>query len=103
MALMYIREHIYEEIRIADIAAHCALSISSLQHRFKEETGESVSEKILSLKMEKACYFLKNTSLSCADIAYRIGYGSQSWFIQQFRKATGMTPVQYRSGSRLYR
>lgn len=97
MTLMYIREHIFEEIRVQEIADHCMMSLSSLQHRFKEETGESLSERILSMKMEKACYFLKNTSISCGEIAYKMGYGSQSYFIRQFKKANKVTPLQYRA------
>ena len=95
-AIMYIRENIYAQPTVEEIAAHCMTSLSTLQHRFKEETGMSVKEKIRRSKMERACFFLKNTDLSCSDIAYRMGYGSQSYFIKQFRSMTGMTPAEYR-------
>ncbi len=95
-AIMRIREHIYTQLSVEDVAAYCMVSISTLQHRFKSETGMSVKEKIRRSKMERACFFLKNTDLSCSDIAYRLGFGSQSYFIKQFRAMTGMTPAEYR-------
>ena len=98
-ALMYIKEHVYSQIRVEDIARHCAVSVSSLQHRFREETGMSITEAVLSCKTDKACYFLRYTMLPCTEIAFKMGYCSQSYFIKQFRKATGMTPSEYREGN----
>ncbi len=97
MAIMYIKEHLYRQITVKEIADYCAVSISSLQHRFKEETGQSVSERILSYKMEKASYFLRHTQLPCGDIAFKMGFCSQSYFIKQFKKVKGMTPLEYRA------
>ena len=98
-ALMYIKEHIYSQIKVEDIARHCAVSVSSLQHRFREETGMSISDTILSCKTDKARYFLRYTLLPCTEIAFKMGYCSQSYFIKQFRKATGMTPSEYRAAN----
>ena len=99
-ALKYIKENIYAEITVKEIAAHCALSVSALQHRFKKETGLSVSEFILKSKTERACYFLQYTEIPCGDIAFRMGFCTQSYFTRQFRKQTGMTPLEYRAGRR---
>ncbi|MBQ9152915.1 MAG: helix-turn-helix transcriptional regulator [Solobacterium sp.] len=97
MANMYIREHVYSQISIEEIAEHCAMSVSALQHRFKKETGQSVSDAILNCKIEKACFFLRNTSLPCTAIAFKLGYCSQSYFNRQFRKVMGVTPSRFRS------
>ena len=97
MANMYIREHVYSQISIEEIAEHCAMSVSALQHRFKKETGQSVSDAILNCKIEKACFFLRNTSLPCTAIALKLGYCSQSYFNRQFRKVMGVTPSRFRS------
>ena len=96
-AQLYINENLYTQISVDEIAKHCMVSISTLQHRFKEETGMSVTDMIRTKKVEKAGFFLKHTNISCGDIAYRMGYGSQSFFIRQFRKVTGITPMEYRT------
>ncbi|MCR5228869.1 MAG: AraC family transcriptional regulator [Solobacterium sp.] len=99
MALLYIREHVYSLISVEEIASHCSMSVSALQHRFKKETGHSISDAVLSYKIDKACFFLRYTKLPCTAIAFKLGYGSQSYFNRQFRKICGMTPSEYRSVS----
>ena len=93
---LYIKENLYRQIKLEEIATHCMVSTSTLQHRFKEETGISVTDRIRAKKIEKACYLLKYTNISCADIAFRMDYCSQSYFTQQFKKVTGLTPAEYR-------
>lgn len=97
-ALVYIRNHLYTPVRVEEIAAHCNVSLSTLQHRFREETGQALTDRIRAEKTERACFFLKYTDLPCGDIAFKMGYCSQSHFISQFKKALGMTPGQYRAG-----
>ena len=97
-AVMYIREHLYSQISVEDIARHCMVSLSTLQHKFKGETGMSLKEKIRAAKTERSCFFLRNTDLSSVDIAYRMGYGSQSYFIKQFQREIGMSPAEYKEG-----
>lgn len=98
-ARLYIDENLYSEIKLKEIADHCGVSVSTLQHRFKEEMGISVSDRIRDRKIGRACFFLKHTNIPCGDIAFKIGYESQSYFNKQFKKVTGVTPQEYRSGN----
>ena len=95
-ALMYIKNHLYSPVSASMIAEHCRTAVSTLQHRFKEETGKSLSDSIRENKIERSCYFLEHTDLSCSDIAFKMGYCSQSYFISQFKKEKGLTPQAYR-------
>ncbi len=97
-ALLFIKENVYSQISIPELAKHCMVSVSTLQHRFKEETGMSLSERILFEKMSRAGYLLTYTNIPCGDIAFKVGYVSQSYFTKQFKKVTGLTPNKYRSG-----
>ena len=101
-AQLYINENLYSPITVQEVAEYCMVSLSTLQHRFREETGMSVKDRIRRRKVSKACFFLKHTNLPCGDIAFRMGYGSRSYFAKQFKAVTGMTPQEYRmkSGSK---
>lgn len=92
----YIAGHIYEQIRVADIADHCFMSVSGIEHRFKEETGESITAAIEHAKVKKACQFLRHSDISCTEIAHKLGYCSQSYFITRFKAVMGTTPLKYR-------
>lgn len=99
-ARFYIHNHLYQQFRISDIAAACNVSLSTLQHRFREETGITLRQEIQNARLRKAQWFLDNTALSSSDIAYRLRFSSQSWFIHEFSRFSGMTPKQYRDRRR---
>ncbi|MBR2779999.1 MAG: helix-turn-helix transcriptional regulator [Eubacteriaceae bacterium] len=96
----YIEDHIGGRISVSDIARYIGLSVSSLQHKLKNETGETVSDIIRKTRIGKACFYIENTDMPFSDITYRLGFSSQSHFINTFRDETGMTPGEYRINKR---
>lgn len=99
-ALQYIDIHIDEKIKIEDVAQHCHYSESGLHHLFSKWMHQSLNQYITQKKIEKACFLLTHTSLSCTAIAQKLSYGSQSYFIQQFSKVMKITPTQYRQSTK---
>lgn len=96
-ALEYIAEHFTEPIRLDDVAHHVSLSSFRLAHLVKEATGRTILQHVHRLRIQQARRLLEQTSRSCAEIAYDVGFGDQSYFIKQFRKLTGITPMKYRA------
>ena len=95
-ALEYIREHFNEEIVINDLAARLDMSPSYFSSTFKKEVGQSTMQYITGLRMERAREYLESTDQSVAVIAKNVGYEDIQYFFRVFKKATGMTPLQYR-------
>lgn len=93
----YIYDHLYEQILVSDLAEHVELNESYLSVLFKKETGESISGYIRKRRVEAAEGMLRYSDYSCSDIANYLAFCSQSHFISVFRKATGLTPRQYRA------
>ena len=101
----YIYDHLYEQIRVSDLAALTELNESYLSVLFKKETGKTISDYVRQRRVEAAEGMLRYSDYSCSDIGNFLAFCSQSHFISVFRKATGLTPRQYRerygSGQRL--
>lgn len=101
----YIYDHLHEQIHLSDLAAQVELNESYLSVLFKKETGVTVSDYVRQRRIEAAEGMLRYSDYSCSDIANFLAFCSQSHFISVFRKATGLTPRQYRarygSGQRL--
>lgn len=93
----YINDHLYEQIRLAGLASHVELNESYLSVLFKKETGVSVSDYVRQRKVEAAEKMLRYSDYSCSDIGNYLAFCSQSHFISVFRRATGLTPRQYRA------
>lgn len=98
----YIDDHLHEQIPVSDLAARLELNQSYLSVLFKKETGLTISDYIRQRRLKAAEKMLRYSDYSCSDIGNYLSFCSQSHFISVFRKATGMTPRQYRArfGSR---
>lgn len=95
----YIQSHTNGPLAIADVAAQVHRSSSYLMRRFKTETGIKVGDYITKCKLEEACDLLVYGERSLAEISAYLGYSSQSYFQNVFKKQYGITPMQYRKQS----
>ncbi|WP_236015316.1 AraC family transcriptional regulator [Planococcus soli] len=99
---------IIQEIRHFMEENHCrSLSLDGLGNRFgltkyqlarlfKQQTGMSPLQYIISCRMDTAKQLLTTTKRPVAAIARAIGYKSDTQFQAAFKKAVGMTPRHYR-------
>ena len=78
------------------MAKHVNLSRTYASAVFKEELGITMSEFIKQERMMEAKRMLRDTNLSAADIAGRLGFCSQSYFTKRFTETKGVTPLEYR-------
>lgn len=92
----YIRHHLSENISVQDIAQHLYIGYSYLSYKFKQETGETLTDFILKEKIEEAKRLLRYTDKSMVSIGYYLGFSSQSHFARTFKKYVGATPKEYR-------
>ncbi|MBQ4528793.1 MAG: helix-turn-helix transcriptional regulator [Clostridia bacterium] len=93
--LDYINEHISEKITVSDISEKCFVSISTLERNFMKYAGMKPAEYIRHKKLMAASEMLKNGE-SVAVTSEKSGYGDCSYFIEIFKSAFGMTPLQYK-------
>ena len=95
-ARKYILQNLDQELSREDIAAHVFVSSGYLGRLFKRETGMSLSEFIFQERMKLAARLLSQTSLYVTAVAMRVGFSNFPYFSTQFKKYSGMTPVEYR-------
>ena len=92
----YVQHHISDAISAEDIA--CALYVSRpyLSKKFKEETGESLTDFILKEKTEEAKRLLRYSDKTLTTIGSYLGFSSPSHFSRVFKKYAGYGPREYR-------
>lgn len=66
-----------------------------LSKLFKNEKGESVSEYINKVRIDKAKELLSNPNYRIEDISEMVGFGSVRTFNRTFRALTGISPSKY--------
>ena len=85
---------------LAAMARHCGIQRTQLNKIFQRLTGSSPMEYLFRLRMERAKTLLRESGVRITDIAFECGYGSSQYFANTFRKATGMSPSEYRNHSK---
>lgn len=92
----YIEENLSREISRNELAAAVYLHPDYLSHFFKEKTGMSISDYIADVRIEHAKNQLLTTEKPVSAIAFESGYSNMAYFSKIFKRATGLTPTEYR-------
>lgn len=99
--LRYIEEHFSDcELSVQDVANHVHLSTTYISILFKKETQKTLKQYISDCRLDKAKRLLENEHYKVTDIAEMCGYANSNYFARVFRESEGMTPVEYREGTR---
>lgn len=85
-----------QKLELQEIANHVGLSPYYLERLFKEETGETPRSYLEKIRIDKAVYLLKNTSLTNLEVSYETGFQSSSNFYKVFRCLQNCSPSEYR-------
>jgi AraC-like DNA-binding protein len=94
--LEYLIANYRENIQIEDVTKRFPVSRSYLLRLFKEKTGDTIMRFVAEYRLNEARRLLAAGTLSVTEIASRVGFGDLSHFFGLFKKATGLTPKQYR-------
>jgi AraC family transcriptional regulator of adaptative response / methylphosphotriester-DNA alkyltransferase methyltransferase len=91
-------EHYKQPIRLEQIAEHVQLSPFHLERTFTQATGETPRQLLERLRIDKAAYLLRTTTMSNLTVCYEVGFQTPSNFYRVFRQVKGCTPNMYRKG-----
>ena len=92
----YIDQHFTENITLDVLAEVSHMNKYYLVHSFTNNYGCSPINYLNEKKIDESKILLEKTNYSIAEIAKKIGFSSQSYFSQSFKKHTYMTPNEYR-------
>ena len=96
----YVRHHLSEQISVEKMAEEFFLSRPYLSSKFKQETGQTLTDFILNEKTEEAKRLLRYSEKSLSAISAYLGFSSHGHFSRVFRKYAGLTPGEYREKHR---
>ena len=95
-AIRYINQHYAEQnLDLEVIARELGVSSGHLGVLFRQETGETLWQLIIKVRMERAKELLKSKSAKISDVYPACGYSSASYFSKAFRDTYGLTPKEY--------
>ena len=93
--MKYLSIHCAEPISLCDLSHALGVSQSYLSHTFSQRIGMNFRTYINTLRADKACLLLRNSTRTITDIAYECGFSSQSYFSYVFKRKMQRTPREY--------
>lgn len=97
--IQIIDSRLHEKLSLKILADECGLSPDYLSSLFKKTTGQTVSSYVRKTRLEASKEMLKKYATS--EVAYYLGFCSESYFIKCFREQFGITPQKYISQNRI--
>lgn len=101
--LTYIQHHLDEDVSLGTLAEVACFSPYHFHRIFRGFVGESVSEHIRRIKLERAAQRLKQTARPIIDIAFEAGYDAPEAFARAFRQMFRLSPTGYRTANQVPR
>ena len=95
-ALEYMKNNLGKQMSLEDLADIVTLDKNYFVRLFKNTYGKTPINVLIDLRMERASDLIENTNMTIADIAKDCGYNSPSYFIAEYKKHFGITPLKQR-------
>ncbi len=96
LACVYFSENHRQAVCIRDYVRSRGMSLSWFQRSFKETTGYTPMQYVITIRMNSAKKLLETTDYGIADIAALVGYDDPLYFSRLFHKHSGASPSVYR-------
>ncbi len=96
VAIDFIEENLFEDVRPLDVAAHIAFSEYHLHRIFCGMLSESVAEYIRKRRIFEIARLLKTTDRPIHELSGLVRFDSPEAFSRAFKKVYGVVPSQYR-------
>jgi LacI family transcriptional regulator len=95
-ALRFIRDHVRENLRVAQVARAGGLSRRALENRFRWELGRSILQEIRRLRVDLIARMLLETDLPVSHIAGALGYDNLQHIARYFRREKNLSLAAFR-------
>jgi AraC family transcriptional activator FtrA len=96
----WIAGRLAEPLDVASMSRHAGVSPRTFARRFREETGTTPLQWLLSQRVLEARRLLEESDLPVETIAWQVGFGTAASLRDHFRRATATTPTAYRRSFR---
>lgn len=85
-----------QKLNLSELADNANLSYVQFYRHFKNSTGMSPNEYLISVRMKRAASMLTQTKLPIKTIAVQCGFSDEFYFSKAFKKYYTFSPSDYR-------
>ena len=94
--IAFLNKRYTQRVSLNEIASYTAMNPASFCRYFKENTGKTLKEYILDMRIGYACKLLAVDRLNISQISLECGFETITHFNRSFKRITGITPTEYK-------
>ena len=94
--LNYITENYCNPMSAEMLAEQLGMSLSKFSRFFRKATGNSFTDFVSRIRINKACQLLMNTDQYVTNVCYDVGFNNVANFNRRFLQLKGVTPKEFR-------
>jgi AraC family transcriptional regulator len=92
-----VEEKLADNIRLMELAEAAGMSMFHFARMFKQSTGQSPYQYVVTRRMDTAKQLLRNQAMSVLEVSVRTGFVDQRHFTKVFRRKIGVSPTEFRA------
>ena len=92
----YLTAHYSEDFSMVDLCTRVGMSESSFSRYFRRATGNTFTDFVNRLRINKACQLLMETDRYITNVCYDVGFNNVANFNRRFLQIKGQTPKEFR-------
>lgn len=92
----YLHTNYSSKFSLSDMATHSNVSRGECCRYFKKMMHMTISDYLMEFRISRAVELLESTDQPISDISEAVGFSSQSYFIESFKKKMRLSPLAYR-------
>ena len=95
-SIRFINENYTAQIKIPDLAKMENMCMTAYNMAFKAQMGMPPTKYIIKLRTDNASELLRTTNITIKEIGSICGYDDVNFFRKTFKRAIGISPLEYR-------
>ena len=99
-AALFMDEYSHRDIGLEEMAREAGLSLHHFLRSFTKVLGVTPHQYLLRSRLRHAARLLADEERSITGIAYDVGFGDLSNFVRTFRRASGVSPREFRKAAK---
>jgi len=95
LLITYMQDRLNTNVTVDELVKYSGLNRTGINTLFKRNLNMSVIEYFIHMKVDAAKKYLREDNYNVTQISEILGYSNIHYFSRQFKKITGMSPIEY--------